>query len=503
MISNTKRDEIVKTMNSVRSIINIDETNDELLMRSKKAAAQSYIVIKEPLLWDEYAKLVLHAENIDSLILEEVYSRRYADPLAIGHVLGYVGASELNDMYIEGKTGIEKLHNEILYGILGNKKIEVNSRMRYVRHLETIEPIDGADIKLSIDLDLQNYVYKLLSEHNSAACVVLDLHNGHILSAVSVPGIDINVMSRRMSNAEWSKIANDKYLPMNNRIFRSLYSPGSVFKIFLAYAAQDLHVMPPTEQVNCTGCTTLGKDKFHCWKRTGHGLVDLRKAMACSCDVYFHEVARRLGIDNIEKYAKKFGFGERVCLDVPSESVGLIPSREWKRKKYNNDWKEYETILVGTGQGYVLSNIMQIATATARLCLMDSNFYPTFLFDNEHRKQNEDLNKAAVHLVKQSMFDVCNSRKGTAVGSCKTDYVIAGKTGSTQVRRLRAGEQGISQKLLDWKDRDHALFVGFAPYASPRYVVAVIVEHGGGGASVAAPIARKILDKIILFNQDD
>lgn len=494
MIANARKSKILPIIGNLRQIIDIDMSDEMISERLQSISRNSCLTVKDMLTWEEYAKLILHSVNSSNIILDQVYTRQYAEPLAIGHIVGYIGTNTKNDAHIEGKSGLEYSQNDSLFGIFGNRKIEVDAQMRFVRELDFVKPINGEDLKLSIDLDLQTYIYKILSEHHSAACMVIDLKNAHILSAVSVPGIDANIMSKRISQVDWDKMVNDKYLPMNNRIFRSLYSPGSVFKVFLAYAALETGVISPNERINCTGCTILGTDKFHCWNRSGHGSVDMYQAIACSCDVYFHEVAKRLGIDNIAKYSRMFGFGEHVCLDVANESTGLVPDKQWKKRRYNSEWKEYETILVGTGQGYILSNIAQVTTALARLTTGNINLSPTFLFDKNGNAEVKKLNDKHLQIVKKAMFDVCNSKRGTAKNSCKVDYGIAGKTGSTQVRRLRAGEHGISQKLLKWEDRDHALFGGFAPYKNPRYVVAVVVEHGGGGAAVAAPIVRKIFD---------
>ncbi len=497
IIANIRHANILKTVDELRSIIGLDISNDELKYRLKSMSPNSSLVIRENLSWDDYAKISLHASNMDNVILENVYTRNYVDPISTGHIVGYVGMNKNNEMQIEGKSGIERLYNEILFGVFGNRKIEVNAKMKFVRELERIDSISGENIKLTLDLNLQRFVYNCMKKYEAGACVVIDLDHAHILSAVSVPGIDTNVISRKISHDDWNKIISNKYLPLNNRIFRALYSPGSVFKIFLAYAALDLKKISETETVFCAGCTSLGNDKFHCWNRAGHGHVNLKKAIACSCDVYFHEVARRLGIDNIAKYSRMFSFGESSCDAIGPQSLGNVPDRSWKEKRYGQKWKEYETILVGTGQGYVLANIMQIATGVARLITMNKEFMPTLLFDRSDIKNNVNLNKEAAGIVKRAMYDVCNSAVGTARRSCHTDYRIAGKTGSTQVRRLRVGEHGISQNLLKWADRDHAIFAGFAPYKKPKYVVAVIIEHGGSGGGVAAPVAREIFDWLI------
>lgn len=486
---NAGRKEILTTLQKLKGVIDVDINTDDL--KYKTSQTNSYFIVKDMLSWEEYAKLAIHLDNIDRLMLGHVYNRQYNNPLAVSHVVGYIGMDFNN---ISGKAGLEYSQNDILSGILGNRTIEVNSRMKFIREIDIVKPIDGENIKLTIDMKLQEFIYKILSDHKSAACVVIDLRNGHILSAVSVPGFDINAMSKRISVQDWGKIVDDKYHPMNDRIFGSVYPPGSVFKMFIAYAALESGKISPHDKIRCNGCTVLGKDKFHCWKRTGHGLVDMSQAITVSCDVYFHEIARRVGIDSISDYSHKFGFGEHTCEDIRNEKTGLVPSKKWKLDRYKSPWKEYETILISTGQGYILANIMQVATAVSKLASGNFNFSPTLLFNKNGNDNKKELNSKIAEELKKAMYRVCNSPKGTAKSSCCTHYGIAGKTGSSQVRRLKAGEQGIAQNLLKWEARDHALFVGFAPYESPRYVVAVIVEHGGGGGSVAAPIARQIFD---------
>lgn len=497
LINSKKENDILKTVNTLRNIVDIKQTDAEIIAKSKLMAVNSCICLKDTLTWDDYVKLTLHILDLNNIVMDCVYTRAYVDPLAIGHILGYVGANQNNEAYIEGKSGIEYSQNNTLFGAFGNKKVEVNSKMQFVRTLDYVKPIDGESIKLTIDIKLQKYIYNLLSAHNAASCVVINLENGHVLGAVSVPGIDTNMMSRKISYNEWDKILNNKYLPMNNRIFRTLYSPGSVFKVFLAYSALVAGKITPQEKIKCNGFTALGKDKFRCWKHSGHGAVNLYQAIACSCDVYFHEVAKRMGIEAIGNSANTFSFGQCVCDDISNELKGLVPNKKWKKERFHKEWKEYDTIFIGTGQGYLLTNIMQIATGISRIATGNSDFTPTLLFNKNGNLSSPDLNKDALDIVKQAMYQVCNTALGTAHRSCKTDYGIAGKTGSTQVRKLRAGEHGKSQDLLKWEDRDHALFAGFAPYKSPKYAVAVIVEHGGGGSHTAAPVARKIFDWLI------
>ena len=283
-----------------------------------------------------------------------------------------------------------------------------------------------------------------------------------------------------------------------NRVTGGSYPPGSIFKIVVAFAALNEGIVSPKDKIYCSGGVKCDKSTFHCWNRSGHGYVNLYDALRMSCDCYFFEISRKLGIDTIARYAKRFGFGEPSGIEISNENRGLMPTKTWKFLHYGTMWKPYETMITSIGQGAMLANLMQIATMMCRLYSEDYTFSPTLIKKEENHVDmpKKSLNAQNAAIVKEALFQVCNSITGTANRSCNASYGISGKTGSSQVRKLQAGDAGRSQKDFEWKYRDHALFVGCASKQNPKFVVAVLVEHGGGGASVAAPIARKIFDKI-------
>lgn len=497
-VSNSEPKKIPDILNSLKEYISeLDFSENEILTASKKLPPHAYITVKNFLTWNEYATLAVNNLKLNDVLVEQDFIRKYADK-AYAHVVGYIGQDENNSLLKYGKSGLEKNYNDLLLGEFGHQKIEVNSSMKLIRILDTVKPINGTNLRLTIDDKLQKFVFKTLSKYEAASCVVLDVNTGEILACVSCPAFDQDVLSNKISNEGWKKILEDKYHPLNDRVFKSGYPPGSTFKIFMAYAALKSGAISKNEKIFCSGHMKLGTDTFHCWNRGGHGNVNLKQAIAQSCDVYFFEIAKRMGIDNMSKYAKEFGFGEKVCPDVQFERSGLMPSREWKLSHSNKMWKAYETLITGIGQGSVLATAIQMAVATARLCSENTNLIAKIILYDKDEKNLAKFNKDEVaETIKNAMYSVCNEYSGTAYSTCKTEYRIAGKTGSAQVRRIRSGEHGMSQSNLEWKDRDHGWFVGFAPYNAPKYAVSVIIEHGGGG-SVAAGVARKIFDKLIL-----
>lgn len=497
-ISNSEPKKITCILDSLKEYVSeLDLTENEVISASKKLPPHAYIPVKNFLTWKEYATLAVNNLKLNYVLVEQDFIRKYTDK-AYAHVVGYIGQAENNNILKHGKSGIEKNYNDILLGEFGHQKIEVNSSMKLIRILDTVKPINGTDLHLTIDDKLQKFVFKTISEYEAASCVVLDVNSGEILACVSCPAFDQEVLSNKISDEGWKKILEDKYHPLNDRVFKSGYPPGSTFKIFMAYAALKSGVISKNEKIFCPGHMKLGTDTFHCWNRGGHGHVNLKQAITQSCDVYFFEIAKRMGIDNISRYANEFGFGKEVCPDVQFERTGLMPSREWKLLHSNKSWKTYETLITGIGQGCVLATAIQMAVATARLCTGNTNLIAKLILESKEAKKNANINKDGVaEIVKNAMYAVCNEYSGTAYNTCKTKYGIAGKTGSAQVRRIKKGEHGMSQFNLEWKDRDHGLFLGFAPFNSPKYAISVIIEHGGGGG-VAAGVARKIFDKLIL-----
>ncbi|MFQ5765543.1 MAG: penicillin-binding protein 2, partial [Rhodospirillales bacterium] len=409
-----------------------------------------------------------------------------------------------------GKAGIEKIHDLVLRGTGGSSQVEVNAFGHVIRELSRQEGQPGAEVALTVDLGLQRMVSRRLGKR-SAAAVVMDVHNGDILALASTPSFDPNAFNKGLSADEWRTLASDPKAPLTNKAISGHYPPGSTFKMVVLLAALEKGAVTPETTVFCTGKITLGDATFHCWRKGGHGLMDAFNGLTQSCDVYFYELARRTGIERIAAMARRLGFGETLGLDLPGEQPGLVPDRKWKRRTMNAPWHQGETLLMGIGQGYLLATPLQMAVMVARLVNGGYAVTPRLtrphaadLEDTDHetdrRPAFESLGLVPGHrqLVRRGMEAVVNDPSGTAFRARirKRGMEMGGKTGTVQVRRITKAEreEGIKKnKDLPWRDRDHAMFVGFAPTSAPRYAVSVVVEHGGGGASVAAPIARDIL----------
>ncbi len=476
------------------------------------------VTLRENLEWEEVARIEVNAPDLPGVMIDEGQSRFYPYGKNLAHVLGYVSAvserEKTGDRLLElpgfrtGKSGIEKIHDLSLRGSGGSSEVEVNAYGRVIRELNRREGLPGAEIRMTIDVGLQLAVSKRLSKEVSASAVVLDVHSGDVLAMVSHPSFDPNDFNRGLGVEEWSRLINNPAAPLSNKAIAGRYSPGSCFKMLVALTALERGVISPTGRVYCEGFMELGDTKFHCWKKHGHGLVDVTSAIVQSCDVYFYEVARRVGIDRIAEMAERFGLGDATGLDLPGEKQGLMPTKAWKREARDQSWHQGETLLAGIGQGYVLATPLQLAVMTARLVNGGFAVSPQLTksvsttgvhaVPEHHEFPQINVSQRNLALVRDAMTQVVNAPHGTARASAIDDprYTMGGKTGTVQVRRITKAEreQGVvKNKDLPWEERDHALFVGFAPADNPRYAVAVVVEHGGGGSSVAAPIARDLL----------
>lgn len=485
-----------ENLNIIGQQINFTSEEKEELLKSRQRARAYHlpIVIKQDLSWEEYTKVAMSSFKLKNVSIENVYVRNYEMPYEFSHILGHTAFSQDNIRNIVGKTGLELSYNEILMGRIGSVQMEVNSVGKKVRIIDTIIPVDGKDVVITIDSDLQKYVYDLLAQEKAGACIVLDISSGEILASVSVPGFDINLVSQKITFSQWNELIKNPLCPLLDRTCACAYPPGSVFKIAVAYAAL-MEGISPKEKVYCGGGVKLDNHVFHCWNRGGHGYVDMTDALKYSCDCYFFEIAKRLGIDKIVERAKELGYGTSSGIELPNETSGLLPTKKWKLFTYGSTWKPYETMIVGIGQGAVLTTLLQSANMMGKIFSNNKNFKATLIKGKNQETEVVPFDKQHLEIIHNALHQVCTG--GTAAGSCNTSYGIYGKTGSSQVRALKANEAGISNKIAQWKHRDHAFFVGCAPFVNPKYVVAVFVEHGGGGASVAAPIARKVFDKLM------
>ncbi len=474
------------------------------------------------MLWEDVARIEVNAPELPGIIIDVGESRFYPDGVHSVSVLGYVASVSEKDLtgdpvlelpgFRIGKAGMEKVLDLELRGKSGTSQVEVNAFGREIRELRRLEGSRGAEIYLTIDMELQKFVAKRLGEE-AAAAVVLDVHTGEVLSLISTPSFDPNAFNRGLTQTEWKALTSDPRTPLNNRSIAGQYSPGSTFKMVVALAALEKGIVTPKTRFLCSGKMELGDATFHCWKEKGHGAVNLLRAITQSCDIYFYEIAKRTGINRISAMAKRLGMGEILGIELAGERRGLMPTRAWKRKAKGVSWQQGETLLAGIGQGFLLTTPLQLAIMAARLVnggkavtphLTNSdlpfNSRQTANIDNPQFK-DIGLHPPHLDLMRRAMAAVTNSPYGTAYRAriSEPGFEMGGKTGTVQVRRISKAERELGvkkNKELEWHERDHALFVGYAPVQAPRYSVSVVVEHGGGGSSTAAPIARDILLKV-------
>lgn len=474
------------------------------------------VTIADRLSWEDVAQINLNTPALPGIQAEVGLSRVYPWGADLAHVVGYVGPvsdydlSRIDDpdpllqipKFQIGKTGAENRLERTLRGTAGTRRIEVNAAGRIMRELDRQEGDPGKDVQLTLDSRLQSYVQARL-DNESAGAVVIDLENGDLRAIASAPAFDPNLFVRGISVADWTALNEDKYRPLAAKAVQGTYPPGSTFKMVTVLAAMEAGVVTPDETVYCPGYTDVFNIRFHCWKRGGHGNINLHESLKQSCDCYYYEIAQRVGIDKMAEMARKLGLGVRHDLPLSAVAEGLAPDKEWKARVRGEEWRIGDTVNASIGQGYVLSSPLQLAVMTARLAtgrvvtprlirLIDGVEQPSGL------GESLGLNENTLRRIRASMEDVCNHRRGTAYGSRIIDeaHKMAGKTGTSQVRRITPEERaaGVTRNEdLPWERRDHALFVGYAPYDNPRYAVSVVVEHGGGGSAAAAPIARDIL----------
>ena len=502
---------VQETLNAFKKIMPLSEAEEERVKKDlKRNRSFVPIKIKENLTWEEVAKIQLNAPELPGIIIDEGLSRYYPYGEKMAHVIGYVSSVSEKDIKDDpllevpgfkiGKSGIEKLFEKKLRGSGGNLKLEVNAFGRIMKEIERTDGIPGERVDLTIDARLQSKAFDLFGEESGAA-VLLDVNTGEILAFVSTPSFDPNVMAQGLSTEMWNSLVNDEKKPLSNKALAGQYSPGSTFKMIVALAGLESGAIKPESRSFCAGKMFLGSHAFHCWKEHGHGYIDVVEALQHSCDIFFYETAQKLGIEKIAEMARRFGLGSKVDVGLENEKSGLIPDKAWKLKRFGEPWQQGENLISGIGQGYILTTPIQLATMTARLVNGGYEIKPTFSKVNDERKnkiKRINVSTANLDLIKEGMYNVVNKPGGTAWRS-QFDYNgqrMGGKTGTTQVRRISMKERQtgvIAQEDLPWKYRNHALFVGYAPQDNPKYAVAVLVEHGRGGSTVAAPIGGKLL----------
>lgn len=509
---------VQETLDAFKKIMPLSEAEEERIKKDLKRN-RSFVPIKirDNLSWEEVSRIQLNAPDLPGIVIDEGLTRYYPFGAGMAHILGYVSSVSDKDVKDDpllevpgfkiGKSGIEKYLEKALRGESGNLKLEVNAYGRIMKEIERVDGIPGKDVQLTIDSRLQQKAFELFGEESGAA-VLLDVHTGEILAFVSAPSFDPNMMTQGLSTEDWNALLHNERNPLTDKAISGQYSPGSTFKMIVALAALEAGVIKPETRTYCAGKMFLGNHAFHCWKKEGHGHLNVVEALQHSCDIFFYETAQKLGIEKIADMARRFGLGSKINIGLENEKAGLIPDKEWKLRRFGEPWQQGESLISGIGQGYILTTPLQLATMTARLVNGGYEIKPTFLkvSDGEKSKIRKiDVSPTNLELIKEGMYAVVNKPGGTAWRS-QFDYRgqrMGGKTGTTQVRRITMKErrEGIKKESeLPWRLRNHALFVGYAPHDNPKYAVAVLVEHGGGGSSVAAPLAGKILREAIMLD---
>ena len=503
-------------LDSLSKIISLgDYERQRILRQVRRRRGFVPVTVRENLQWEDVSRIEVNAPDLPGLSIEVGQSRQYPFSHEFSHVLGYVAAvseKELTgDPLLElpgfkvGKNGVERVFDLNLRGKAGNSQVEVNAVGRVIRELSRQDGQPGDDLRLTIDRDLQKLAADRLKQERSAAAVVMDIHNGDVLVLSSVPGFDPNEFVTGLSSRSWRRLVNDPHTPLINKAISGLYAPGSTFKMVVALAALEAKLIGPTHKVFCRGFTQLGNARFHCWKKHGHGAQDMYDAHKNSCDVYFYDIAKRVGVDRIAAMAEKFGLGDKTGVDLPSEKGGVVPTRAWKKALIGTPWQQGETLISGIGQGFILTTPLQLAVMTSRLANGGIAVTPRLVRSPEVSGQGNtpdfkplEVSRRSLDIVCEGMNQVTNERGGTAyrVRISEEGMEMSGKTGTAQVRRISKAEREtrvLKNHRRPWRERDHALFVGYAPSDNPRYAAAVVVEHGGDGSKVAAPIARDLL----------
>ena len=521
----------------------------KIIKKKRQQKPWETIIISENLSWDQFSKVNYFLHELIGAKPVLSVSRDYPFKENYTHVLGYVSIASENDLqeneiikksHVQGlrvgKIGLEKTFENDLIGINGIQRYEVNSYGKRIKELEHQEGIKGKTIKLTIDTEIQKYLNELLSE-KAGSISVMDIYTGEIIAMHSSPSFDPNLFLYGISQVEWDSIRKNPLKPLINKTVSGLYSPGSTLKPIVALSALENDIVNPKQKVFCSGKIDLYDQTYHCWKKKGHGAMNMREAIKQSCDVYFYETARKLGVDRLNITSKKFGLGETVLSGIFSnEKKGLVPSTKWKKNNLGKGWVLGETLIAGIGQGYFQTTPLQLCLMTAQLANGGYKIYPKITVDDNQESyksikskmlENTELgeknsdgfslfsnalnnrkdyvplyrNPENIKFVLDAMFSSTNEVRGTSFGSRIEDskYQFAGKTGTAQVKRITAEERelDLDTNQIPYKNRDHALFIAFGPYKNPRYALSIIIEHGGSGSVVAAPIAKKLFKLII------
>jgi len=505
---NTKS--INNTLNALSQFIDIDfAKRRKVIELSTQVKKFEKIKIFENISWSTLEKIETNKYNLQGIFIAEDYLRVYPYKDNFSHLLGYISKPNQQELALPfiskmpnldiGKEGLEKSFNPLLVGKAGQREIEVNSNGRIIREISKVDSIKGEEVSLSIDLRIQQYAINLLKSHRAGSINVINIKNGEILCMASTPTYDPNKIIQKPNKEYWESILANTLSPLTNRSIQGLYSPGSTFKMIVAIAALKHGIINTDTTHSCTGKIGFGNRLYHCWKTNGHGKMNVTDAIKQSCDVFFYEISKKLGIDKIAEVAKDFGLGQSYDISLPNQKTGIVPNKKWKKEKKGESWYAGETLISAIGQGFVLTNPFQLAVMTSIIASNGKMIEPTIIKGNRVSFKTNDKYSKEIKIIKKAMFKVVNENKGTAFNSRLQDIKFAGKTGTSQVRRISLSEResdDFREKEQEWKNRDHALFVGYMPYDDPKYSISVIIEHGGSGASTAAPIAKQIFNYI-------
>ena len=538
--------DIEKLLIRLKGLIGLSDRQTSLILKKiKKQKKWETIVISDNLNWSEFSRLNLFLHELEGAQPVVSIARVYKNN-ASAHAIGYVSEISPRDIrnkdYLKniniagiavGKTGLESTLDEEMLGTPGFMRYEVNAYGKKIKQVSLNKGLNGKTFRTTLDNEVQILAAKLLEKVSGAACV-MDIYNGDIISMVSSPTFNPNSFIHGIKSKEWNDLLNNRDKPMINKAISGLYPPGSTIKTLTALSALENDVVSSKLLVKCDGFIDLHGERFHCWKKEGHGLVGMRTALKKSCDVYFYEVARKLGIDRLALTAEKFGLGKKVLQNYSEEKAGVVPNTKWKIKEIGKNWYIGETLHSGIGQGYFLTTPLQLSLMTAQIANGGFKVQPRILIDKNDPVSNlqkylnhknsspgnvmsaDDQvfnfglqplfrNQENINLVKDAMFAATNEVGGTSYRSRHNSkkFMFAGKTGSSQIKRFtpEQREAEVKQENITYLERDHAWFVAFAPVSDPRYAISVLVEHGGSGSSAAAPIAKKIIKKVLERHQ--
>ena len=533
----------------LKNILSIsDHDFTKIIKKKNNQKPWETIIISKNLTWEQFTKVNYFLHDLIGAKPVLSVSRNYPFNENYTHVLGYVSeASEkdiLNNKTIKithvpglkvGKTGLEKTFEKELIGTNGIQRYEVNAFGKRIRQLDHTNGVNGKTIQLTIDTEIQKLCNELLKDM-AGSISVMDIYTGEIVAMQSSPSFDPNLFLFGINQDDWQLIRNDPLKPLVNKTLSGLYSPGSTIKPIVALSALENGIIDENFKVNCTGKIEMYGQTYHCWKKKGHGIVDLKSAMKQSCDTYFYEIARKLGVDRLKKTSIKFGLGEKVLNETfGNEKKGLIPDTKWKKNNLGKGWVIGETLITGIGQGYIQTTPLQLCLMTAQLANGGFKIYPKIIveensktsenikflmnknldvknnglqetsellgFTNKERHERLFENSKNMKLVREAMFASTNEVRGTSYSSRieNPKYQFAGKTGTSQVKRITEADRELDLKTFEipYNERDHALYIAFGPYKNPRYALSIVIEHGGSGSSTAAPIAKKLFKLII------